>query len=339
VHRVSIVVVWSLLALVAACASDGGGPAARSTDASLGPPSTTTATGPSPTTAPPPTSPLTAPQPPVEPEAARVFVTGTGVVVPVVAPAADGFVVTTPCGLEATVARGTALASADVVLDPGHGGDEQGAIGGNGLEEKDVNLDVAQRARDLLERQGHRVVLTRTADYRVTLATRAEIATALGARAFVSVHHNAEADGPSDGPGTETYYQQESVESRRLAGLIYEHVAAALDGYDVAWQADSDAGAKYRANERGGDYYGILRRSAGVPAVLSEAAYLSNPAEAELLADPEVRQAEAEALATAVERFLTTDDAGSGFVEPYPRTDQAGPGGGAVGCVDPDLGN
>ncbi|HEX8581771.1 MAG TPA: hypothetical protein VF640_05570, partial [Acidimicrobiales bacterium] len=66
-------------------------------------------------------------------------------------------------------------------------------------------------------------------------------------------------------------------------------------------------------------------------------AFLSNPPEADLLARPEVQEAEAAAVARAVGRFLTTDDPGSGFVEPYPRTEPAGPGGGATGCVDPPL--
>jgi N-acetylmuramoyl-L-alanine amidase len=273
----------------------------------------------------------------VAPSDARALRTEAGPIVPVVAHDGAAYRVRTPCGLETSVVDGTPIATADVVLDPGHGGDEEGAIGANGIKEKDVNLAVAERVRDRLEDEGYRVVLTRTGDYRVTLATRAELALALEARAFVSVHHNAVADGPSDGPGSETYHQIASPDSRRLAGLVYEEVVRALDAYDVAWEADRDAGAKYRSNRDGDDYYGILRRSAGVPAVLSEAAYVSNPAEAELLADPDVQAAEGDAIARAVVRFLTTDDPGSGFVEPYARSDDAGPGGGPTGCIDPPL--
>ncbi|MGI8759632.1 MAG: hypothetical protein ACR2K0_10045 [Acidimicrobiales bacterium] len=71
--------------------------------------------------------------------------------------------------------------------------------------------------------------------------------------------------------------------------------------------------------------------------MLSEALFLSNPPEAELLERAEVRQAEAQALSRAVVRFLTSDDPGSGYVEPYPRTEPAGSGGGTEGCRDPDL--
>ncbi|HEV8115949.1 MAG TPA: N-acetylmuramoyl-L-alanine amidase, partial [Acidimicrobiales bacterium] len=120
---------------------------------------------------------------------------------------------------------------------------------------------------------------------------------------------------------------------------LQEELVVAFSAFDdVAWQADTDAGAKTRRNSRGEDYYGVLRQSAGVPAVLTEALFLSNPDEAELLARPRVQRAEADALARAIARFLTTDDPGSGSVEAYPRSTPAGPGGGSTGCVDPALG-
>ena len=263
--------------------------------------------------------------------------TPTGVVLAVRSANADGtFVGVSPCGAEVTV-TGTPLTGAHVVLDPGHGGDESGAIGPAGTREKDVNLAVAQDTKRRLEALGATVVLTRTGDYRVTLRSRAEVATALQPLLFLSIHHNADPDGPRDGPGSETYFQIGVPESRRAAGLVYEEVVRALTPYDVAWVADTDAGAKYRPASDGGDYYGILRRSAGVPAVLSEAAFLSNPPEEQLLLDPAVQAAEAEAFTRAAVRFVTTAEPGSGFVEPYPRTQPAGPGGGTDGCTDPPL--
>jgi N-acetylmuramoyl-L-alanine amidase len=250
----------------------------------------------------------------------------------------DGtFVAASPCGAEVTVS-GTPITGAHVVLDPGHGGEESGAIGPAGTREKDVNVAVAQDAERRLRALGASVVLTRPGDYRVTLRSRAEIVTALQPRVFVSIHHNADPDGPHTGPGSETYFQIGVPESRRAAGLVYEEVARALSAYDVAWVGDTDAGAKYRPAGDGGDYYGILRRTAGVPAVLSEAAFLTNPPEEALLNDPGFRAAEAEAITRAVVRFVTTTDPGSGFVEPHPRTQPAGSGGGTEGCVDPPLG-
>lgn len=197
---------------------------------------------------------------------------------------------------------------------------------------------MAELARTELESVGVSVVLTRSADYRISLATRAETAVRLGARALVSIHHNGDADGPSARPGTETYAQIASPESRRLSGLVYEEVVGALAAYvEVPWVADRDAGAKFRPDDEGDDYYGILRRSAGVPAVLSEAVFLSNPPEAELMAGDDARRSEAAAISRAVVRFLGTDAAGSGFVEPYPRIDAPGRTGGTEGCEDPPL--
>ncbi len=266
-----------------------------------------------------------------------MVVSSRGVVLPVRAREGGGYRVETPCANTALVRDGTPVAAAPVVLDVGHGGDERGAVGPNGLSEKVVNLAVARHAKAYLDGQGTATVLTRTGDYRMTLGTRARVALALRPRAFVSIHHNSEPDGTRAGPGSETYYQVQSPGSKRLAGLIYEEVVRALSVYRVAWVADRDAGAKYRQNSRGGDYYGILRQTGEVTGVLAELAFISNPPEADLLARPDVQQVEGEAVARGILRFLTSDDPGSGYVTPYPRDEPAGPGGGSSGCVDPPL--
>jgi len=274
--------------------------------------------------------------PPPPPAAAKVVVSGTGVVLPVVGVEGNAFKVTTPCGATAVVS-GTPVASAAVVLDAGHGGSEPGAVSADGLTEKVVNLAVVGHAKTALEAAGLTVVLTRTGDHRIPLEARARVVKALQPKAFVSVHHNAEPDGPFPKPGSETYYQTASAESKRLSGLLYEEIVKALSQYQISWVADTDAGAKYRKNDSGDDYYGILRRTQGTPASLAELAFMSNPPEAALLARPDVQQVEGEAVARGIIRFLTTKDPGSGFTEPYPRTTPAGPGGGTRNCVDPPL--
>jgi N-acetylmuramoyl-L-alanine amidase len=245
----------------------------------------------------------------------------------------------TPCENQAWVKLedGRVERAADVVLDPGHGGDEPGAVGPGGLTEKELNLEVARKTVEALRAVGIEAVLTRPSDYRSTIASRVAVATALRPKAFVSIHHNAEPDGPRDGPGSETYYQIKSAESKRLAGLIYEEIVKALSAYQADWVADRDAGAKYRLSPSGTDYYGILRRAAdaGVVASLAELGFISNPTEEALLRRDDVRQAEAGAVTRALVRFIRSDDPGSGFTVPYPRTEPAGPGGGATGCVDP----
>jgi N-acetylmuramoyl-L-alanine amidase len=265
-----------------------------------------------------------------------VVVTPTGVVVPVVAGKAEGWVVRTPCGKESTIAGGTLVSSATIVLDAGHGGRESGAVSPSGVAEAPVNLDVVRQTRSTLEQEGVSVALTRTGEYQVNLETRAEIARNLGPRAFVSVHHNAEPDGRREGPGTETYYQIESADSKRLAGLIYEEVIRALSAYQVAWVGDTDAGAKYRPGRRG-DYYAMLRLPAPVTSVLAELAFISNPSEAELLARADVRAVEGDAVARGILRYLRTDDPGSGFTIPYPRDDPPGAPSGPGTCTDPPL--
>jgi N-acetylmuramoyl-L-alanine amidase len=245
----------------------------------------------------------------------------------------------TPCFVEAVLTGGTPLTQATVVLDSGHGGEETGSVGLNGLVERDVNDVVTAHTQRALEQAGISVALTRSSNYRVTLQTRAAIAMALRPRAFVSIHHNGGHDGPLDRPGTEVYHQAADPESRRLAGLVHEEVLTTFSRYEgIPWHGNVDAGAKVRLNDAGGDYYGILRRSAGVPTVISEGLFLSaSMAEAELLARPDVQQAHGEAIARAIIRFLTTDAPGSGFVDPIVRETPAGGGGGTSDCQDPPL--
>ncbi len=316
-------------AAVAGCKGDARHPAVTTTTRSSTSTSSTTTTAPPATTVAAPTlSPST-----------KLVVTRTGVVSPVVSVNPDGTVtIRTPCERTATVAGVTAVGPVDVVIDPGHGGNENGATGANGLAERIVNLDVAKRVIEALSASGFHPLLTRTGDYRVTLTERANIAHAANPRAFVSVHHNGASDGPRDGPGTEVFYQHASADSRRLGGLIYEEVVAALKQFQgVAWQADTDAGVKTRLNTSGNDYYAMLRQPAPVVAVLAELLFLSNPPEADLVARPDVQLAEGNAVARGIVRYLTTQDPGSGFTDAYPRTEPAGGGGGLSGCVDPPL--
>jgi N-acetylmuramoyl-L-alanine amidase len=197
-------------------------------------------------------------------------------------------------------------------------------------------MAVSVQARNVLQANGVNVLLTRPGDDRVVLTTRSELVQKLRPAAFVSVHHNAAPDGPRDTPGTETYYQFRSASSKRLAGLLYEEIFRALSAYKLTWVGDTDAGTKYRLNDRGGDYYHVLRETAGVPSALAESAFMSNPAEADLLARPDVQRVEGDAVARAILRFLRTEDPGSGFVTPYPREEPTS-GGGGQNCVDPPL--
>jgi hypothetical protein len=127
-----------------------------------------------------------------------------------------------------------------------------------------------------------------------------------------------------------------AAESKRLSGLIFEEIVAALRPYNVAWVGDTDAGAKYRQGSTGDDYYAVLRQTKGVVASLAELAFINNAPEAELLARADVQKVEGEAVARGIIRYLTTSDPGSGFTQPYARTTPAG-GGGKTNCTDPAL--
>src|SRR5581483_2513050 len=282
----------------------------------------------------------TAPPVPTTPPAtlppANAVMSPRGFALPVDRSTPTGWTVETPCGNQATLSAGTPIATPTVVLDPGHGGGETGAVGPNRLREAVVNLAVSQFAKAALQANGVTVVMTRPGDDRVVLTTRSALVRKLRPAAMVSVHHNSSPDGPRATPGTETYYQYRSPQSKRLAGLIYEEVFKALSQYQVPWVGQVDAGAKYRLNDRGGDYYHMLRETAGTPSTIAELAFISDPAEAALLARPDVQKVEGDAVARGILRFLKTNDPGSGYVTPLRRPSFA-TGGGAEGCVAPPL--
>ena len=284
-------------------------------------------------------APVVTTEPPLPPTPAPgVVVSRNGVVLPVLEHRRDGRLVRTPCDRRIVVNEGTFIERVDVVVDPGHGGRATGAVGPGGLAEADANLAVAKLVVAKLEAAGLAALLTRTGDYEVSLGSRAQTARSAGASAFVSIHFNADPDGPTPGPGSETYYQAQSPDSRRLAGLVYEEVHATLSGFSAGWAGDTDAGTKYRLNAGGNDYYGILRHSAGVTAALIESAFISNPSEERLIGDPAFQTALADAITRAVVRFHRTDDSGSGFIEPYAReTDVGGDGTTGPQCVEPPL--
>lgn len=247
---------------------------------------------------------------------ARVAVMPSGVVVPVNGVEPSGALrVRSTCGPE-VIYSGPAqrIDRAHVVLDAGHGGSDGGAFY-FGLREADVNYAVASRVREILKDKGLEVILTRESDYYVPLQFRADIAAAAQAKLFVSIHHNAGGGSRHDGPGTEVYYQQQSAESKRAAGLLWEDIYSALKDYDIEWWGAAYAGAVYRQGRTGADFYGIIRRTGGVPAALVEVAYLSNRAEAELIRTPEFAERSAQAIARAIVRYFATDDPGAGFRE------------------------
>ena len=115
-----------------------------------------------------------------------------------------------------------------VVIDSGHGGNDPGAIGKNGLKEKNVNLDIAKRLSSLLRAEGVQTVLTRSADKFIPLSTRVSIANRSGADLFISIHSNAARSRSLS--GFEVYYVAPSVSDSKRAALTAKSVSLNLKG-------------------------------------------------------------------------------------------------------------
>ncbi|MEW6573012.1 MAG: N-acetylmuramoyl-L-alanine amidase [Bacillota bacterium] len=178
-------------------------------------------------------------------------------------------------------------------LDPGHGGYDPGAIGPTGLKEKDVTLTVALGVASFLRNTPVEVVFTRSsdqvpwpADKNRDLAMRSDIANRAGADLFLSIHCNSAVDSGAN--GTETYHFQGSTQGAKAAGSIQTRLVQTL-----------------KLRDRGiktANYY-VLRKTT-MPAALTELAFISNPREAELLAQPGFRMKAARAVAQAVADFF-----------------------------------
>ena len=285
-------------------------------------------------TAVPTSTPVPTPTPTPEPKG---LITDTGVPVQILASLLESTIVMTPCGRVAEITGGEPLHGIRVVLDPGHGGPiDTGAVGPNGLVERDLNLDLSFATQAELEARGITVALTRTFDYATILATRAAFADALEVEALVSIHHNAPNAFASDVPGTEIFVQSDSPDSRRLGEVLYETVFDALATIEgIAWTTAGDAGVVRVLNTEGGDAYGMIRRPS-TPTALIELGYLSNASEAELFATPEYIELAAIALADGIEAYLDTDEPGRGWVE-EPRVFNPNRAPGQDVCVDPPL--
>lgn len=176
--------------------------------------------------------------------------------------------------------------SVKIVLDPGHGGRDPGAVG-YGLREKDLTLDIACKARDALAAYDVDVYMTRNADVDMELTERAALANRLAADIFVSIHCNA-----GGGTGFESYiYPGASDRTQALQGAIHEHLGHFYDSYGL-----TDRGRK-SAN------FAVLRLTQ-MPAILLENLFIDTAGDAGKLADPAFRQQIAEAITAGLVEAL-----------------------------------
>jgi len=215
-----------------------------------------------------------------------------------------------------------------IVIDPGHGGKDPGAIGKAGLREKDVVLDIGRRLRDVLESDGFSVVMTRDSDEFIPLSGRSEIANKAKADLFISIHANANRSRWIR--GMEVYHPREKSEEI-IPGLAADHdssyifnqlnisrsskntKAIVLDMIYTQNQADAinlskcitrSADKNLEVRERGvkaASFY--VLRNTQIPAILIEVGYITNAREAKYLKSDSYRQDVVDAIAKGIANY------------------------------------
>jgi N-acetylmuramoyl-L-alanine amidase len=175
-----------------------------------------------------------------------------------------------------------------VVIDPGHGGPDPGAVGIGGLRETDIVLDVGIQVAQLLQARGVQVLMTRTSEVDVDLPPRVSLANSSRADVFVSLHANALSMARPDVNGIETFYFR-GGRSYRLAAALQDRLMAVSPG-------TPDRGA------RPGRFY-VIRRTI-MPSALAEMGFVTGEIDAPRLADPRHRRRLAQAVAAGILSFL-----------------------------------
>lgn len=219
-----------------------------------------------------------------------------------------------------------------IAIDPGHGGEDPGAIGPAGTMEKDVVLAIAQRLRErLLGEPGMRVLMTRDADYFVPLAVRVSKTRAVSADLFVSIHADAFTSPLARGSSVFVLSEQgaSSVGARWLAAQ--ENRADQIGGVDLrrgdrevsGVLIDLSTSAQIQSSRRLGNallgelaQLGPMHKPAveqaafavlkapDIASVLVETAFISHPDEEEKLRDPEFQGRAASALHAGIRAYL-----------------------------------
>ncbi|WJI23729.1 N-acetylmuramoyl-L-alanine amidase [Thermosynechococcus sp. B0] len=173
-----------------------------------------------------------------------------------------------------------------VVIDPGHGGRDPGAIGIGGIREKDIVLDISLQVSQFLQQQGVQVIMTRTTDIDLDLAPRVAIAERARANAFVSIHANAISLARPDVNGLETYFAP--GRSSRLASAIHNSILNSLNIRD--------------RGVRAARFYVI--RNTSMDSALVETGFVTGAEDAANFQNPAWRRQMARAIAQGILNFL-----------------------------------
>ena len=224
--------------------------------------------------------------------------------------------------------RALGLKIGRIVIDPGHGGHDTGTIGPNGLEEKDLVLDVGRRLGKLLQsRLGADVVYTRKDDTFIPLETRTSIANQEQADLFVSIHANSSRD--PDARGVETYYLNFTSSAEALDVAARENAASDKSVYElqdlvkkIALKEKIEESREFASNVQRALHSGLAAKNPGIrdrgvkkapfivliganmPSILAEISFVSNPGDERRLQTSDYRQRIAESLYRGISKYV-----------------------------------
>ena len=224
--------------------------------------------------------------------------------------------------------RALGLKIGKIVIDPGHGGHDTGTIGPNGLEEKDLVLDVSRRLGKLLQtRLGAEVIYTRRDDTFIPLETRTAIANQEAADLFVSVHANSSHD--PDARGVETYYLNFTSSPEALEVAARENAVSEKSIHElqdlvkkIALKEKIEESQEFAADVQRSLHSGLATKNPGVrdrgvkkapfivliganmPSILAEISFVSNPGDERRLETADYRQKIAESLYRGIAKYV-----------------------------------
>jgi N-acetylmuramoyl-L-alanine amidase len=224
--------------------------------------------------------------------------------------------------------RALGLKIGKIVIDPGHGGHDTGTIGPNGLQEKDLVLEVGRRLGKLLEtRLGAEVVYTRKNDTFIPLETRTAVANQQRADLFISIHANSSRD--SDARGVETYYLNFTSSPEALEVAARENAVSEKSIYElqdlvkkIALKEKIEESREFAGDVQSSLHSGLAAKSpairdrgvkkapfivligANMPSILAEISFVSNPTDEHRLQTSEYRQRIAESLYRGIAKYV-----------------------------------
>jgi N-acetylmuramoyl-L-alanine amidase len=224
--------------------------------------------------------------------------------------------------------RALGLKIGRIVIDPGHGGHDTGTIGPNGLEEKDLVLEVGRRLGKLLEtRLGAEVVYTRKDDTFIPLETRTAIANQQRADLFISIHANSSRD--ESARGVETYYLNFTSSPEALEVAARENAVSEKSIYElqdlvkkIALKEKIEESREFAGDVQESLHSGLAAKSPGIrnrgvkkapfivliganmPSILAEISFVSNPGDEHRLETSDYRQRIAESLYRGIAKYV-----------------------------------